>query len=175
MKSVDDVERAKNENSRYYLSIELINEDGEKERYYVKRFLVENENREEAFISDHKDSQLEIVSTDWKPVAEIEFTKQRGKDRKENLTVNLEEFIAIKGISALGNQLTKEKINQVNLLDPLPYEPPKEAPADEIDVVDVETISSDHTNISEQTQTSKENETKSEGFKADDGEQGTLF
>ena len=33
IKSVDDVERAKNENSRYYLSIELINEDGEKESY----------------------------------------------------------------------------------------------------------------------------------------------
>ncbi|MBT8394833.1 MAG: DNA gyrase/topoisomerase IV subunit A, partial [Bacteroidia bacterium] len=45
--------------------------DGEKERYYVKRFLIENENREELFITDHKNSQLEIVSTDWKPVAEL--------------------------------------------------------------------------------------------------------
>lgn len=121
--------------------ISAIYYDGEKERYFVKRFLIENENKEEAFISDHKDSQLEIIATDWKPVAEVEFTKQRGKDRKENLIVNLEEFISIKGISAQGNQLTKEKINQINLLDPIPYDPPQETPADELEVVDEQVIS----------------------------------
>lgn len=115
--------------------------DGEKERYYVKRFLVENENREEVFISNHPNSQLEIVSTDWKPMAEVVFAKDRGKERRDNLEINLEEFISIKGISALGNQLTRYKVNQINLLDPLPYDPPKEVPADEIEVVDEEVVS----------------------------------
>jgi topoisomerase-4 subunit A len=110
--------------------------DGEKERYFVKRFVIENENKEELFITSHKNSNLEIVSTDWKPVAEVEFAKERGKDRKDNLIVNLEEFIAVKGITALGNQLTKEKVNQINLLDSLPYEAPEEIPANEIEVVD---------------------------------------
>ncbi|MGY0392407.1 DNA gyrase/topoisomerase IV subunit A [Bizionia sp. KMM 8389] len=96
--------------------------DGEKERYYVKRFLVENESREELFISDHEKSQLEIVSTDWIPMVEIVFVKERGKDRKDNQAVNLEEFIAVKGITALGNQLTRDKVKQIDLLDPLPYE-----------------------------------------------------
>lgn len=114
--------------------------DGDKERYFVKRFLIENENKEENFITDHKDSRLEIVSTDWKPVAEVEFTKERGKDRKDNLIIDLETFIAIKGITALGNQLTKDKVNQVNLLDPLPYEEPEEVHADDIEVVDEETV-----------------------------------
>ena len=81
----------------------------------MKRFLIENENREELFISEHKKSNLEIVSTDWKPVVEVEFTKERGKDRKDNLVVNLEEFIAIKGITALGNQLTKDRITSYNV------------------------------------------------------------
>ncbi|HEX9828097.1 MAG TPA: DNA gyrase/topoisomerase IV subunit A [Flavobacteriaceae bacterium] len=110
--------------------------DGEKERYFVKRFVIENENKEELFITSHKNSNLEIVSTDWKPMAEVEFAKERGKDRKDNLIVNLEEFIAVKGITALGNQLTKEKVNQINLLDSLPYEAPEEIPANEIEVVD---------------------------------------
>jgi topoisomerase-4 subunit A len=96
--------------------------NGEKELYYVKRFLIEAEEREDLFISEHEKSHLEIISTDWKPVAEIEFTKERGKDRKENETIELEEFISVKGITALGNQLTKEKVNQINLLDPLPFE-----------------------------------------------------
>ena len=115
--------------------------NGEKEIYYVKRFLIENESREESFISEHPNSQLEIVSTDWKPMAEIVFSKERGKDRKENLEITLEEFISVKGISALGNQLTKDKVNQINLLEPIPYEAPEEKPAEEIEVVDEQTVS----------------------------------
>ena len=115
--------------------------DGEKERYYVKRFLIEQEGKEELFISDHPKSRLEIISTDWKPIAEVEFTKERGKDRKENWEVNLEEFISIKGITALGNQLTRDKVNQISLLEPLPYEVPEELPAEEIEVVDEDDIS----------------------------------
>jgi len=95
---------------------------GEKELYYVKRFLIETEGREDVFIAEHPASQLEIVSTDWRPMVELEFMKERGKDRKSNLEVNLEEFISIKGISALGNQLTRDKVKQVNALESLPYE-----------------------------------------------------
>ena len=116
----------------------------------VGRF-VENESKEECFISEHEKSHLEIVSTDWKPIADIEFTKERGKDRKDNLEVNLEEFIAIKGISAQGNQLTKDKVNQISLLDPLPYEAPEEIPAEDIEVVD-------ETDISEETNSDKKSE-----------------
>ncbi|NNK83698.1 MAG: DNA gyrase/topoisomerase IV subunit A [Flavobacteriaceae bacterium] len=132
--------------------------DGEKERYYVKRFLIENENREDVFISDHQDSQLEIVSTDWKPVAEVVFAKERGKDRKDNLVVNLEEFINVKGINALGNQLSRDKVNQINLLDPLPYEAPEEIHADEMEVVDEEIVVNNVEDIVEDNKL-KENET----------------
>jgi topoisomerase-4 subunit A len=150
--------------------ISVIYYNGEKEMYYVKRFLIDNEGREESFISEHPDSQLEIVSTDWKPMAEIEYKKERGKDRKENETVNLEEFISIKGISALGNQLTKEKINQVSLLESLPYEAPEEVPAEEIEVVD-ETVESSSDGVAGDS-ISEENETKDD---IDDKGQATLF
>lgn len=116
--------------------------DGEKERYFVKRFLIENENKEEIFISEHEKSQLEIVSTDYRPLAEVVFAKVKGV-QKENTTVNFEEFIAVKGIKALGNQLTADKIKQISLLEPLPYEEPKEEIAEEIEVVDSENLSDD--------------------------------
>jgi topoisomerase-4 subunit A len=99
--------------------------DGEKERYFVKRFLIENENKEEIFITEHEKSQLEIVSTDWRPMAEIIFTKMKGI-QKENQTIDLEKFIVVKGIKAIGNQLTTDKLKQVNLLEPLPFEEPEE-------------------------------------------------
>ena len=116
--------------------------DGEKERYYVKRFLIENEGKEELFISEHPKSQLEIVATDWRPLAEVVYTKIRGKEAKPNLEVDLENFITVKGIKALGNQLTTDKIKHINLLDPLPYEEPEETLPEQIEVVDEESLDS---------------------------------
>ena len=99
--------------------------DGEKERYYLKRFLVETENKEELIITEHSNSRLEIVSTDYRPVAELVFPKIKGV-QKESVTIDVEAFIAVKGFKAIGNQLTTDKLKQVNLLEPLPYEPPVE-------------------------------------------------
>jgi topoisomerase IV subunit A len=95
--------------------------DGERERYYVKRFMIEHPDKEEKFISDHQNSKLQIVALDYRPMAEIVYSKRS----LENEKLNFEEFIAIKGIKALGNQLTTEKIKQINLLESLPYEAPK--------------------------------------------------
>jgi len=105
--------------------ISVIHYEGEKERYFIKRFLVENPNREELVISDHPKSQLLFVSTQWRPMAEVIFTKT-GRERAENQTVNIEEFIAIKGIKAIGNQLSTERIKEIVPLEPLPYEEPQE-------------------------------------------------
>jgi len=113
--------------------ISAIYYDGEKERYYVKRFLVETEGKEESFITEHANSQLEIVATDYRPVAELVFTKVKGV-QKENQKVDLEAFIAVKGFKALGNQLTADKLKQVNLLEPLPYEAPEEVVPEELEV-----------------------------------------
>lgn len=123
--------------------------DGAKEKYFVKRFLIENENKEEVFISSHASSTLEIVSTDWRPVVELTFAKDRGKDRRPNQTIDVEQFIDIKGISAQGNQLSRLKVNQIDLSDPLPYEAPKEVHADELEVVDEEVVDA---NTSEEIQ-----------------------
>ena len=116
--------------------------EGEKERFYIKRFLIESENKEELFISEHPKSYLELVSTDWKPMVEIEFPKPRGKEAKENESVDIEDFISIKGIKALGNQFITEKVKNINLLDPLPYEPEVPEEIENIEVVDEESVAS---------------------------------
>jgi len=157
--------------------ISAIYYDGEKERYFVKRFLIENENKEEVFISEHQKSQLEVVSTDWIPRVEVVFAKERGKDQKDNVEVNLQEFIAIKGIKALGNQLTPEKVKQINLLDPLPYEAPEEIHADDLEVVDEETVDSDDNEEKPVTRDLDVNNSSedSKDSDVDDNGQTTLF
>ena len=123
--------------------ISVVHFDGKKQRFFVKRFLIENENRHESFITNHKDSFLELISTDWKPVIEVVFNKIRNKNQKPNQVVDLEDFISIKGIKAIGNQLTSDKVKQINALDSIPYEPPIETPADEIEVVGEKVVDDD--------------------------------
>jgi len=110
--------------------------DGKKEKYFLKRFLIENENKEETFISLNKNSFIEIVSTDWKPVVELVFNKERNKEQRANTSIDVEEFISIKGIKAQGNQLTGYKVKQINILESKVYEPPIEVSANEIEVID---------------------------------------
>ncbi len=127
--------------------ISVVHFDGEKERYYLKRFLVENPNKEEVVISEHPKSFMELVSTDWRPLIELEFVKPRGKDVKPNQQVDVEDFIAIKGIKALGNQLTTEKVKSINALEPLPFEEPEEIRAEDMEVVDEERIDNSNDDI----------------------------
>jgi topoisomerase-4 subunit A len=152
--------------------------DGQKEKYYVKRFLIENENREDKFISDHPSSVLELVSTDWRPVAKIAFAKERGKDRREDQLINLEQFINIKGVSALGNQLTKFKVNQIDLAESLPYTPPEKTPADEIEVVEEEIVENSIEITEKELKSIPENPPKDKGSESEplnDEGQITLF
>ena len=110
--------------------------DADKERYYVKRFLIETPEKEEVFISENPKSRLEIIATDYRPIAEVLYSKRN----IGNETVNFEDFIAVKGIKAQGNQLSIEKIKQVNLLESLPFEEPEEEKVEEIEVVSEEIV-----------------------------------
>ena len=109
--------------------------DGKKEKYFAKRFLAENKNKEEVFISENKGSFLELISTDWKPVFELVFIKLRNKDQRPNQRIIFEEFISVKGIKAQGNQLTPHKIKQVNTLESLEYIPEGGESTDENDPI----------------------------------------
>ena len=99
--------------------------DGEKEQFNVKRFLVEITERQVNFITEHENSYLDIASTDWQPMIEIVYKKTKGSV-KENDKININDFISIKGLKAIGNRLTSDKVKMINILQPLPT-PEKEA------------------------------------------------
>ena len=120
-----------------------------KKKYYVKRFLLGVLKGTQNFIDDSKNSTVEIVSYDWKPVIEV-ITKSKKEIEKNN--INLYEFISVKGIKALGNQLVSKEVKEINLLDPIPYEPEiKEL--NQIEVID-EQIDNDD-NISNEGESSQ--------------------
>jgi len=108
--------------------------DPKKDRYFIKRFLIENENREDNFLKE--DSKLLFVSSEWRPVIDLIFAKPRGGEAAPNKKINVEEFISVKGFKALGNQLTSNKLKDVVLIDSLPYEVVSEDPVEEVQVID---------------------------------------
>ena len=106
--------------------------DPEKARYFIKRFLIENENKEDNFVKES--GELIYVGTEWRPVLEIEFVKPRGADPLPNKEINVEEFISVKGYKAMGNQLSDKKIKSIRLKESLPYEVEAEEAIEEIEV-----------------------------------------
>ena len=115
--------------------------DPEKARYFIKRFLIENENKEDSFIKEG--GELIYVGTEWRPVLEVEFVKPRGGDPLPPKQINVEEFISIKGYKAMGNQLTDKKVKSIQLKESLPYEIQEEAVVEEIEVNQPEAVDDD--------------------------------
>jgi len=96
--------------------------DGEKDIYFIKRFLFENTSNIQTFMpSEHPKSFIENVIVANGVTAEIIFAKDKGKERDPE-TVNVDEFIAVKGIKAIGNQFTKFKVKAINITIPEPEE-----------------------------------------------------
>ena len=121
--------------------------DPVKNRSFLKRFLIENSNKEEVFIKEK--TELLFVTTEGRPILEINFTKQkRGEDAPKSILVNAEEFISIKGIKAIGNQLSDKKIKSVTLKESLPYTvDDSEIVAEEIEVNDEILLSNEDSQI----------------------------
>ena len=90
--------------------------DGEKQFYYVKRFLLDDSINSTGIISPTRGSTLEIVTSNSDPLVEISFSKERGQERKKE-SVSLNEFISVKGIKAQGNRLSTKKILKLNLVE----------------------------------------------------------
>lgn len=109
--------------------------DGEKKVFMIKRFLAEKSRNAVEFIPEGEKFNLELITSDWKPRIQINFRKKPGEDEAAVEEVNVEEFIAVKGLKAKGNMLTKETVNTIDLLEPIPYEQPamdeQEPPTDD--------------------------------------------
>lgn len=106
--------------------------DPNKDRYFLKRFLIEAEEKVDSFIKS--DATLLFVCAEWRPVLEIEYVKPKGKPVPDPLEINAEEFISIKGYGAMGNQLGSKKIKKVSLLKTLPYTAPQTEAVENIEV-----------------------------------------
>ncbi|MFN6176258.1 MAG: DNA gyrase/topoisomerase IV subunit A [Flavobacteriales bacterium] len=91
--------------------------EGEKQQYQVKRFLAEPAKDAVSFITEHPDSKLVVHSL--VPHARVKMSFDKRSNPRDDEEVDLEEFISVKGVKALGNRLTPFKVKDLDLLDPV--------------------------------------------------------
>ncbi|MBK7481766.1 MAG: DNA gyrase/topoisomerase IV subunit A [Flavobacteriales bacterium] len=89
--------------------------EGEKQVFQVKRFQVEAAKDPVRFITDHPDSKLTLHSLLDHAKVHIVYDK-RSSDRPDE-EIDLAEFIAVKGVKAIGNRLTQHKVKDLQLLN----------------------------------------------------------
>jgi len=117
-------------------AISCVYYDADKQKHFVKRFLVEvKSDKKTVFISESEGSTLDVVTTAYEPKAVISYNK-RLKETKNlpDKEIDLIKFIDIKGMKSQGNQLTKLKIKDITL--PHPIEGDKPWPEPEFEISD---------------------------------------
>ncbi len=104
--------------------ISVIYFDGENQKFYAKRFTLDEEEKKVNVLDEHPDTYMETFSTDWKPRIEIVFDKEFNRRNIENEIVELEDFIGVKGYKAKGKRLTTHFVKNIILLEPVAVEEP---------------------------------------------------
>lgn len=92
--------------------------EGEKQQFNVKRFSIEEPSRDPvSFITEHPESRLTLHSLVPEPVLHVAYDKR--STSREDEDVALKDFIAVKGVKALGNRLTPHKVKDLTLTTPV--------------------------------------------------------
>ena len=104
--------------------------DGETKEHMVKRFIPEMSDRKTLFIAEAEGSLLLFASTDTYPRIQLEFAKMGKVDRAAQ-EIELEPFIAVKGLKAKGKKLAAHPPKKILVLESLPEPEPAPEPAAE--------------------------------------------
>ncbi len=111
--------------------------DGNSKNYCVKRFNIETSTvgKRFNFITDGRGSKPIMVTSQKTPIIELSI-KEKNKDR-ETSTINLFDFIDVKGWKSIGNKLCGREFAKIKLLDP-PIEEVKESTEEPIVTEEIE-------------------------------------
>lgn len=108
--------------------------EGGSKTYFVKRFQIETTtlNKKFGFISDHRASYLELISSEKQPQVAVEIQKGKATEMQE---YDLDMLIDVKGWKAIGNKLSTHPVKSVQLIS---LKKKKESPADQPEDEEVE-------------------------------------
>ena len=117
--------------------------DAEQSFYYVKRFEIDETQKEAGFIGEFPGNRL--VSFTWVGHPRLELQFGGKNEGREPEVIDVDEFIGVKSYKAKGKRLSIYEISQINELEPVvvdeePEEPEEEAKSNEIVIPDIEDL-----------------------------------
>ncbi|MCL1933353.1 MAG: DNA gyrase/topoisomerase IV subunit A [Candidatus Azobacteroides sp.] len=91
---------------------------------YLKRFLLEANNKKQSFLGDNSASRLILLSDTVYPRFEVTFG---GKEAfREPLIIDVEEFIGVKSFKAKGKRITTYEVADIREIEPARFPEPEE-------------------------------------------------
>ncbi|BBE19358.1 topoisomerase IV subunit A [Aquipluma nitroreducens] len=117
--------------------------DAEQSFYYVKRFEIDESQKETGFIGEFPGNRL--VSFTWVSHPRLELVFGGKNEGREPEVIDVDEFIGIKSYKAKGKRLSIYEISQINELEPTVVdeeveEPEEEPKSNEIVIPDIEDL-----------------------------------
>ena len=103
--------------------------DAEQSFYYVKRFEIDESQKEAGFIGEFPGNRL--VSFTWVGHPRLELIFGGKNEGREPEVIDVDEFIGIKSYKAKGKRLSIYEISQINELEPTVIEEEVEEPEEE--------------------------------------------
>ena len=93
---------------------------------YVKRFTLEDNSRKQSMIGGNPDSVLMLLSENKYPRFDVKFGG--GDEFRDNLTLDAEQFIAVKSFKAKGKRVSNYTIQEVAEIEPRQVEETEQNP-----------------------------------------------
>lgn len=91
--------------------------DADQQNYpYLKRFCFEATSRKQNYLGENKDNKLILLTDEFYPRLEVIFGDN--DSFREPLTIDVDEFISIKGFKAKGKRITTFTVETINELEP---------------------------------------------------------
>jgi len=117
--------------------------DAEQSFYYVKRFEIDESQKETGFIGEFPGNRL--VSFTWVGHPRLELQFGGKNEGREPEVIDVDEFIGVKSFKAKGKRLSIYEISQINQLEPTVVdeeveEPEEEPKSNEIVIPDIEDL-----------------------------------
>ena len=93
--------------------VSVVYYEGEKEDWFVKRFLTRFSKTPTSYIGDHEQSKLWVASTLHHPHVRIRYNRRfkHTRDREDDV-LDLRGFIAVKGVKAIRNKLSSLPVTE---------------------------------------------------------------
>lgn len=95
--------------------ITIVYWEGDKKKYYIKRFLPESTDKKLLLISEANGSQLETVTNEEYVIAEIKFRQEKGKEIPDE-KIKVAEAVPVTGIKAQGKPLNYAKVKEIEFV-----------------------------------------------------------